>query len=350
MTKDTGPATVSWAGRVVHLILLLVTFASFIALAQYLPLKLAGTIQMGRGDPMGVLVLPGMNAREISRVFGSSGLTDRPNELSRWFAREGIDRSIRPGLYRIRKGSPWEIARQMAVAEPEVSGITLYPGETYEVLLARLGETFEGSLARDDLFPDTLRPLLPSGPGSRIAFLIPETYSVTPSDGAVNELVRAASALWMKRVGERVLGPGVDADALLERAIVASLVEREARHDHERPIISGVIRNRSEAGMKLQIDATVVYAWSLRGVELKRVLYRDLEIDSPFNTYRYAGLPPAPICTPSEGSWLASIEPEDVPFLYYVAMPDGTHLFSRTFSEHSEAVRRSRNAFGAVHQ
>lgn len=146
MTKDTGPATVSWAGRVVHLILLLVTFASFIALAQYLPLKLAGTIQMGRGDPMDVLVLPGMNAREISRVFGSSGLTDRPNELSRWFAREGIDRSIRPGLYRIRKGSPWEIARQMAVAEPEVSGITLYPGETYEVLLARLGETFEGSL------------------------------------------------------------------------------------------------------------------------------------------------------------------------------------------------------------
>ncbi|HBG14957.1 MAG TPA: endolytic transglycosylase MltG [Synergistaceae bacterium] len=348
--KVVRPVTVSWASRIVHLILLIVTSAFFIALARYLPLKLAGTIQMGSGDTLDVLVLPGMNARGISRVFASSGLTDRPDELSRWFTREGIDRSIRPGLYRIRKGTPWEIARQMAVAEPEVSGITLYPGETYEVLLARLGETFESALGRDDLFPEKLRPFLPPVPGSRIAFLIPETYSVTPSDGAVSELVRAASALWMKRVGERILGPGADGDTLLERAIVASLVEKEAKHHNERPIISGVIRNRSEAGMKLQIDATVVYAWSLRGVDLKRVLYRDLEIDSPFNTYRYAGLPPAPICTPSEESWLASIEPEDVPFLYYVAMPDGTHIFSRTFSEHSEAVRRSRNAFGSVSQ
>jgi len=238
----------------------------------------------------------------------------------------------------------------MAVAEPEVSGMTLYPGETFETLVARFGEAFESALGKNELFPTEIRPFLPGESRSRMAFLLPETYNVTPGEGNIEELVMAASALWMKKVGKQAAHRQLEAAFLLERAIVASLVEKEAKHPQEGPLIAGVIRNRSAVGMKLQIDATIVYAWSLRGVELKRVLYRDLEIDSPYNTYLHEGLPPAPICSPSEGSWLASLEPEEEPFLFYVAMPDGSHLFSRTFSEHSEAIRRSRKAFDSSHK
>jgi len=341
--KMTG----SVPGKVLYFIFLVISLAFFGALTQYLPQQLVRAIPMGSGEPLEILVRPGMNAGEIARVFASTGLTDRPTELSRWFAKVGIDRRIRPGLYRIRGGSPWEIARQMVLAEPEVSGITLFPGETFETLIARLGETFKDALEKDELFPKGLRPLLPREARPRIAFLLPETYSVTPFEGNMDELVMAASALWMERIGKRVSDAGAGGALLLEKAIVASLVEREAKQQRERPLIAAVIRNRSAAGMKLQIDATVVYAWSLKGVELKRVLYRDLEVDSPYNTYLYAGLPPAPICAPSEGSWLASLEPGEEPYLFYVAMPDGSHLFSKTFSEHSEAIRRSRKAFGS---
>jgi len=335
----------SLPGKVLSTIFLVVSLAFLGALAQYLPQQLVRAIPMGSGETLEILVRPGMNAGGIARVFASTGMTDRPAELSRWFVKMGIDRRIRPGLYRIRGGSPWEIARQMALAEPEVAGMTLFPGETFETLVARLGEAFKGSLAKDDLFPKGLRPFLPRDTRPRIAFLLPETYSVTPYEGNMDELVMAASTLWMKRIGERVSDPGIGGMTLLEKAVVASLVEREAKLQRERPMIAAVIRNRSAAGMKLQIDATVVYAWSLKGVELKRVLYRDLEIDSPYNTYLYAGLPPAPICIPSEGSWLAALEPGEEPYFFYVAMPDGSHLFSKTFSEHSEAIRRSRKAF-----
>ena len=335
----------SLPGKVLYFVFLVISLTFFGALAQYLPQQLVIAIPMGGGEPLEILVSPGMNAVEVARVFASTGLTDRPAELSRWFAKVGIDRRIRPGLYRIRRGSPWEIARQMALAEPEVSGITLFPGETFETLIARLGEAFQGALGKDELFPKKLRPSLPREPRSRIAFLLPETYSVTPFEGNMDELVMVASALWMQRIGKLVSDPGDGGALLLKKAIVASLVEREAKQRCERPLIAGVIRNRSAAGMRLQIDATVVYAWSLRGVELKRVLFRDLEIDSPYNTYLYAGLPPAPICIPSEGSWLASLEPGEEPYLFYVAMPDGSHLFSKTFSEHSEAIKRSRKAF-----
>ena len=345
--RSAGSTSSSLLGKAFHLILLVVSLTFFVALVQCLPQRLVSDIPMGSGEPLEILIRPGMDAGAVSRVFVAAGLTDRPGELTRWFAKVGIDRRLRPGLYRIRRGSPWEIARQMALAEPEVSGITLYPGETFETLVARLGETFEGALGKDELFPMEIRPFLPGEPRSRIAFLLPETYNVTPGEGNVEELVMAASALWMKKVGKRIPDTGSEAAFLLEKAIVASLVEREAKHPQEGFLIAGVIRNRSAAGMKLQIDATIVYAWSLRGVELKRVLYRDLEIDSPYNTYLHAGLPPAPICSPSEGSWLASLEPGEEPFLFYVAMPDGSHLFSRTFSEHSEAIRRSRKAFGS---
>jgi UPF0755 protein len=118
---------------------------------------------------------------------------------------------------------------------------------------------------------------------------------------------------------------------------VASIIEREARVPEERSIIAGVIYNRLARGMRLEIDATVLYAL---GAHKTVVTLKDLEVDSPYNTYRHAGLPPGPIANPGLAAIAAAATPADVPYFYYVLRPDGRHHFSRTPDEHLDAVRR----------
>jgi len=120
---------------------------------------------------------------------------------------------------------------------------------------------------------------------------------------------------------------------------LASIIEKEARVDSERPIISAVYHNRLKRGMPLQADPTILYAL---GRHASRVLYRDLDVKSPYNTYRNTGLPPGPIASPGSASIEAALYPASVPFLYFVAHPDGHHEFRTTLREHNEAVRRMR--------
>ena len=118
-----------------------------------------------------------------------------------------------------------------------------------------------------------------------------------------------------------------------EIVTVASLVEREARVESERPLIAGVIYNRVNANMLLQIDATVQYAL---GEQKERLLYKDLEIDSPYNTYKYPGLPPGPIASPGLSCIEAALNPEASNYLFYQTSKagDGTHYFCETYEEH----------------
>jgi UPF0755 protein len=309
---------------------------------------LADNIKLGKGEPVLVLVEPGTNAAEISRQISRMGLTSNPNELSRWFVKLAIDRSIRPGIYSILPGSPWEIARQIRDAVPEVFTVTILPGETYHEIIQKQGPLFEKAMEDDTLFPREIRNFLPLTPSARVAFLVPDTYSVSPSSKSCRELVTVSSGAWWKRIGSKAVSDGIDVASLFEKSIISSLVEKEARLDEERELIAGVIQNRLSRGMRLQIDATVVYAWSLKGVILNRVLFSDLELDSPYNTYIFSGLPPAPICVPSEESWKAALKPLDTPFLFYVAKPDGGHIFSTTYQEHLEAIRRARKEFDSI--
>jgi UPF0755 protein len=115
---------------------------------------------------------------------------------------------------------------------------------------------------------------------------------------------------------------------------LASIVEKEARLAEERPVISAVYHNRLRRQMPLQADPTVQYA---RGAHRERVLYRDLEVESPYNTYRNPGLPPGPIASPGKASLEAALFPAQVSYLFFVAHPDGHHEFRDTFREHVEA-------------
>ena len=115
---------------------------------------------------------------------------------------------------------------------------------------------------------------------------------------------------------------------------LASIIEGEALLDEERPVIASLYHNRLKRGMKLQADPTIQYI--IKGPP-RRLLIKDLKIDSPYNTYIYKGLPPGPINNPGEASIRATIFPADTNYLYMVAVGDGSHTFSRTLSEHNKA-------------
>jgi UPF0755 protein len=305
------------------------------------------------GEMRVVVVKPGLSARQCAQAFYDQGaLTESPSELAWWMARLGIDRKIRSGQYRVSRSSAWNMARQLRTVQPVDWSLTLIPGMDIFSLRSLFSEGENPVLAdpeKKDLlrqailddrnYPEPMREYLPAGEESRAAFLLPETYFVV--EKSPEELVRVASHTWWDRYGDRV-SPDVTPRDLAEKAILASMIQREALWNEERPVIAGVIVNRLEKNMLLQIDATVVYAWKLRGKNLTRVLYSDLEVDSPYNTYTVPGYPPAPICIPSAESWEAAFSPQRNPYYYYVARKNGYHYFAKTYEDHRRNIRKAR--------
>ena len=121
---------------------------------------------------------------------------------------------------------------------------------------------------------------------------------------------------------------------------LASLVEKETAVAEERPVVSAVYHNRLEIGMLLQCDPTVIYALTLAGTYDGNLRRTDLAVDSPYNTYRYPGLPPGPIAAPGRLAIVAAANPADVDYLYFVSRNDGSHAFARTLPEHNRNVQR----------
>jgi len=169
-------------------------------------------------------------------------------------------------------------------------------------------------------------------------YLFPDTYDFPPLCGA-DTVVRKMLTAFRKKVYEPLKKP--DPKKMHKWLIIASMVELEARKDGERAKIAGVIYNRLARKMRLQIDATVAYAkgnWA-------PVTRGDYRIENPYNTYIIEGLPPGPICSPGWASIRAAVSPEKHEWLYYVAMPDRSHLFAKTYKEHLKNIEKSRKAF-----
>jgi len=177
----------------------------------------------------------------------------------------------------------------------------------------------------------------PGFPANLEGYLFPDTYTV-PWECPAEEVVRIMTARFSQVVGE-VWSPKSPL-SLDKTVILASLVEREAQVRSERPIIAGVYLNRLAKGMLLQCDATVQYAL---GRQREVLTYQDLEVDSAYNTYRHPGLPPGPICSPGQAALEAAARPERTEYLFYVrndVKGDGSHVFSRDFTEHQQAIDR----------
>ena len=154
-----------------------------------------------------------------------------------------------------------------------------------------------------------------------------------PAIEVVKLMARHFTDLWESRLAVAAFERGWSRHQVVT---LASIIEREAATDGERPLVSAVFHNRLRRGMRLESCATVLYAL---GRYKPRLFERDLQIEHPYNTYRIRGLPPGPIAHPGRFSLLAAVEPADSDYLYFVARGDGTHTFSRTYADHLRAAR-----------
>ncbi len=258
------------------------------------------------------------------------------------------DRAIQAGIYDILPGTGQrEILRTLRDGRVATTRITIPEGLTLvefaELAGERLGLPSESVLVAAG--EPSLRQELGLQASTLEGFLLPETYTlplpVTPAallEAMTGEFARRWRPEWDRRLDTLKL-------SRLELVTLASIVEGEARHDDERAIIAGVYHNRLRRGMALQADPTVQYAIQLKtGQRKSRLYFKDYAFPSPYNTYLHAGLPPGPVNSPGLESLEATLYPASVPWLYFVAKPDGHHQFSRTLAEHNRAISSIRRA------
>lgn len=263
-------------------------------------------------------------------------------------------RNIKPGTYRFNAGmSLAEIYNKLVQGSADFK-ITVREGLTVREVAALLSKRIEGfnadkflQLCSDPSFIATLGLNVPTLEG----YLYPSTYFWGPGTKE-EDVIRVMVRTFRESVDQKLRGIDKrDGLSFPEHVVMASLIEREARVDPERPLIASVLYNRLRRGMRLQIDASVIYAlaWEkpgLTGEWNRRVTFKDLETSSPYNTYRNKGLPPGPICNPGAPSVLATFSPAATDFLYYVYKNDGSHAFARTFEEHKKNVQLYRRSTG----
>jgi UPF0755 protein len=297
------------------------------------------------GDEIEALIVSGQSAAEVASEFAKLGVVTKSRDLSRWMVKLGFDRRIKPGIYRIHAGRAKDVALELSAAVPEVLNVRILPGALFEDVAASFGDDgvslLTEALSADENFPEPLRGILPADARSRISLLAPETYETLPGGGSAMRLVKKASDMWWLKHGGDIPRNFTSRD-IAEEGVLASIVQKEAMVESDRPIIAGVFKNRLSMDMPLQSCATVVHAWKLLGVRKTDVNYDDVKIDSPFNTYIHKGLPPENIGIPSENSWGAVLKPVSTDMLFFVAKGDGSHVFTRTYAEHLAAQKKIR--------
>jgi UPF0755 protein len=259
----------------------------------------------------------------------------------------GADRSVRAGVYEFAPGlSAWKVLDILEGGEEVATRFTVPEGLTIPEVSAlaqqKLGISADSMMAaaRDS---SAATAILGFPVRSFEGFLRPETYSLrlgTRAPELVRVMAEGFKSAWKPEWDARL-------DSLrwtkVQLVTFASIVEGEARADDERETIAGVYHNRLRIGMALQADPTVQYAIFLAtGKRKPRLFTKDYQFRSPYNTYLNRGLPPGPVNSPSRRSLEASLHPGKVPYLYFVAGPDGRHLFSKTYDEHLRAIARVR--------
>ena len=253
----------------------------------------------------------------------------------------GHARRLQAGEYRFDQPvTPLEVVGKIARGEVYVVAVTFREGLT----IAEAAKVFEahgfGTAAAFVGAAQDASPIRGLDPAARTleGYLFPETYSL-PRHTDAPHLVR----LMVERF-KHVFTPDLKAAAVARglsvRQVVtlASIVEKETARAEERPLVAAVYENRLRIGMGLQCDPTVIYALQLAGRYTGNLHRDDLAFDSPYNTYRYAGLPPGPIASPGKASLEAAVRPADADFLYFVSRNDGSHEFARTLAEHNRNV------------
>lgn len=313
---------------------------SCLALAVIICLWLVqGMLPVGGNSKKVVRIPSGTSASEVGGILKADGII-RSAFGFRLLARvTGKGTNLKPGAYELSPAmSPLAVINKIAKGDVCAKWVTVPEGFTILQIAERLGA--EG-LVESDAFLNratqngaSYRTSFPHPADNLEGYLFPDTYLI-PTGESADEIIQDMLNCFERRVAKPLADDLAKSDMSLHQIItLASLIEREARVPKDRPLISAVLRNRLREGMRLQVDATVLYAL---GRHKDRVLYKDLAVDSPYNTYKNPGLPPGPIANPGLASIKAALYPAQADYLYYVARHDGSHIFSRTFAEHQRA-------------
>jgi UPF0755 protein len=290
-----------------------------------------------------VSIEPGSGTRAIgARLIGSGVIrNDVTWRAALW--RTGLARSLQAGEYRFdRPMTPLGVIEKIGRGDIYSRRITFPEGLSIREM-ARIFEQQQFGPAAS--FVEATRDVTPIqglDPAARDleGYLFPETYSLTRGTTAtrlVHLMVTRFKDLFTAAMQQAAEARGL---TVRQAVTLASLVEKETALASERPVVAAVYLNRVRIGMALQCDPTVIYALQLAGRYDGNLRREDLSLDSPYNTYRYPGLPPGPIASPGLASLQAVAAPADVDYLYFVSRNDGSHVFARTLAEHNANVSK----------
>lgn len=297
------------------------------------------------GEVVRVHVPVGASFSQVTDSLASRDIIGTP-PLFKLYARfRNATGSVKPGTYAFRKGTSWsQILADLSSGRVLTARLVIPEAWDLRGIAPRIAQAT--GLDKDSVMyflTDTAVARRFDVPGPTLeGYLYPATYTfpvAAPLDTIVRQMVGTYKRMWTPERRARA-----EAIGLNEREVVtlASIIEKEARRREEMSTISAVYHNRLRRNMRLEADPTVQYAL---GEHQQRLLYAHIDsvAGNPYNTYRHAGLPPGPIGSPSSMGVDAALNPADADFLFFVARPDGSHIFTRTFAEHTRArgtVRR----------
>ncbi|MGB3835825.1 endolytic transglycosylase MltG [Castellaniella sp.] len=284
------------------------------------------------------VIEPGSTPRQIAKAMQAAGIELNTDAFVLLARLSGRDKLLKAGAYEAQAGdTPWRLLERMANGDMTQVRLTFPEGWTFTQMRAALDtdpEVKHDTRGLDDL---AIAQHLQIDRNSLEGLFYPDTYVFTPGTSDLDILRRAAKAeaqlldrLWAER------DHGLPLENPYQALILASIVEKETGHGADRAKIAGVFINRLRLGMPLQTDPTVIYGM---GKDYQgRLRKKDLEQDTPWNTYTRAGLPPTPIANPGKAALLATLHPDRHDYLYFVSRGDGTSEFSKNLSAHNRAV------------
>jgi len=284
----------------------------------------------------------GAGSRAIARRLTDAGIVPDTwtfRAAVRWLGR---GQTLQAGEYRFADAvSPLDVVERLARGDVYTVAITFPEGLSID----EMAGVFESrGLGTAQAFRDAARDvsaIAALDPAARDleGYLFPETYPVSRHEDAA--ALVGAMVERFKGVYAELTAAGVTTDLTTRQVVtLASLVEKETARAEERPVVAAVYRNRLAIGMGMQADPTVIYALRKRGKYDGNIRRVDLAIDSPYNTYRYRGLPPGPIAAPGRAALAAALSPPASKYLYFVSRNDGSHVFAETLREHNANVQK----------
>ena len=284
----------------------------------------------------------GAGVGRIAADLASAGVVSDPWTFRIAARLSGTDRRLQAGEYRFADAaSPFDIVDRLARGDVYSHPLTFPEGLTIKemaVLFERSGLGAAADFERAGADGSIVAELDPEAKTLE-GYLFPDTYALSRRAGA------AGTVATMVERFQSAFGIDLRSEAsaqnlsLREVVTLASLIEKETAAPAERPLVSAVYRNRLKIGMPLQCDPTVIYALMQARRWRGNLTRQDLQLNSPYNTYRFAGLPPGPIASPGLQSLQAAVRPADAPYLYFVSRNDGTHVFAATLAEHNRNVQ-----------